>query len=858
VDGFPYAGNINTIPVGEIESVTVLKDAAATALYGSRAANGVIIITTKRGSSDKTVFNVRADVGASVRGIPEYDRISTPQYLEKIWERIYLEERYVTNTGGNDAAWASVASNQLMPRLGEYNPYNVAGPQLIGADGRINPAAQLLWTDDWYEEMHRTGIRKDFSVSASGGDQKNTYFLSANLLNDQGIVRASNFDRFSVRLNLESKMKDWLKVGMNLGGSTSNQNFPVSDGTAYVNSFMFSRMVAPIYPVYIYEPDGTPVLDAEGNKIPDYGATFGRARAYIANSNPLGTIILDTRDRKRDAVTLRGFAEISFLNDFKLMINASTDLYSFSALTHQNAQFGDAAAFDGRSTRSYDRTFSFSTNQLLTWNKDFDKHSFEALVGHESTQYLFHTLSATRTGFSFPGFVELSAAATAEGSGSQEDNHRLESYFSRLNYSYAFKYYLSLSFRTDASSRFHSDERWGSFWSVGGSWRASQEEFLKDLDWLTNLSLRASYGELGNEALPSLYAYWGLFGLGWDNLGFPGSFPATLANSGLSWEKNKTLNLGVEFRLFDKITVNFEYYDKNTDDLLFQRPVPPSTGFQFIDDNVGAIRNYGFDVEVYANFVRTRNFSWDMDVMFGQLKNEITALPQEQMVVGNKRWEVGKSIYDFWIQEYAGLNANGQPLWYKDIIDGFDDNGDPIIVGRETTSVYGDADRYYLGTAIPDFEGSITNRFKFGNVDFSFMLTFSKGGMVYDGVYQGLMHNGTYGTHWHQDILNSWTPDNTNTDVPVLIGNQNYSGQSNYWLTPRDYLSIRNVVLGYNLPKPVLNKLGLTTARIIMTGTNLYTFTNRKGMDPTQSFAGGQGHNYTPIRTISLGLNLNF
>jgi TonB-linked SusC/RagA family outer membrane protein len=855
VDGFPYSGNINTIPVSDIESITVLKDASATALYGSRGANGVIVITTKKGKSDVSTFNFRANVGVSDRGIPEYDRVDAAEYYELTWQRIYNQRFRATSDA---AASATFASTNLIPYLGGYNVYNVPNAEVVGADGKINPAGQLLWTDNWYDEMHRTALRQDYVLSASGGTDKSTYFISANYLKDEGIVRASNFDRFSLRANAESQMRDWVKIGVNIGGSTSSQNFPQSSGTAYVNSFMYSRMVAPIYPVYTYELDGTPVLDADGNKIPDYGNTFGRSRSYSANSNPLGVITLDTRLYNRDAVTTRGFVEFSFLKDFKLIMNASNDYYTFTGLTHQNSAFGDAQAFKGRSTRELQRTMNFSANQLLTWNKSFDQHSLDAIVGHESTQYQFNFINAVRTGFPFPGLVELGAAAVAEGSNSYEHNHRLESYLTRLNYDYAGRYYLSASYRTDGSSRFHKDYRWGNFWSVGASWRVSEEAFMQDLTFINNMSLRASYGALGNEALPSYYAYLGLYSTGWDNLGYPGLLASRLPTPDLTWEKNNTMNVGLDFRLFNKVTFNIEYYVKTTDGLLFAKPIAPSTGFSTIDANIGAMKNTGIDIEVNANIVATNNFKWNADIMFTHFKNEITELPQEEIISGNKKWMVGTSVYDYFIQEYAGVNETGDPTWYMDTIDGYDDDGKPIITGRETTTVYGSATRYYVGTAIPDFEGSFTNSFTVSNFDLSVMITYGKGGLVYDGNYAGLMHNGTYGTNWHRDIFNSWTPDNTDTDVPILIGNQNSNAQSTRFLVSRDYLSIRNVSLGFTFPKSMLQNVGLSSARVFVNATNLHTFTALKGMDPTQYFSGAQGHEYSPLRTISFGVSMNF
>ena len=863
VDGFPYSGNINTIPPSDIESMTVLKDASATALYGSRGANGVIVITTKKGKADATTFNFRANVGVSERGIPEYDRVNVPEYYELMWQRIYNDYKNQNPTlTEND--WATFASAQLIPRLGGYNAYNVDNDKVVGLNGRINPNGQLLWTDSWYDEMHRTAIRQDYVLSASGGTDRSTYFISANYLNDEGIVKASNFDRYSIRLNAESQMRDWVKVGMNMGGSSSTQNYPQSAGTAYVNSFMYSRMIAPIYPVYTYDLDGTPIYDAEGNKVPDYGNSFGRNRAYSANSNPLGVIELDTRLYKRDALTTRGFVEFSFLQDFKFIVNASNDYYAYSGLTHQNSAYGDAQTFAGRSTRNSQRTMNFSSNQLLTWNKSFDDHSIDAIVGHESSQYQFNYLNAVRTTFPFPGLVELDAAAVAEGSSSYEHNHRLESYLTRVNYDFANRYYLSASYRTDGSSRFHKDYRWGNFWSVGGSWRISEEAFMQDLTWINNMSLRASYGSLGNEALltsannPNYYAYLGLYSTGWDNLGFPGLIASRLPTPELTWEKNNTMNIGFDFRIFNRFTMNIEYYIKDTDGLLFAKPIAPSTGFSSIDANIGAIRNTGIDIEINANIIANENFKWNVDMMLTHFKNEIRELPQEEIISGNKKWMVGTSVYDYFIQEYAGVDENGRALWYKDIIDGYDDDGKPIVIGRETTNVYADANRYYSGTAIPDLEGSFSSSMSIFNFDFSFMLTYGLGGQVYDSNYQSLMHNGTYGTNWHRDIFNSWTPDNTNTDVPILIGDQNANAQSTRWLIDRDYLSIRSVSLGYTFPKAMLQNVGITSARVFLTGTNLYTFTKLKGMDPTQYFSGAQANEYTPLRTIALGASINF
>ncbi len=865
VDGFPFTGDINSIPASDIESLTVLKDAAATALYGSRAANGVIVITTKKGRANNNVISFRANVGMNVRGIPEYDRIDVPTYYELIWEALYNTRIY--NAGETDTQARQYATDNLIPMLGNYNAYDVPDDQVVGTDGNINPSANLLWTDNWYDEMHRVGVRQDYTLSASGGTNTTNYYIAANYLKDEGIVKASNYDRFTIRLNGETKIRDWVKTGLNISASSSQQNYPNSSGTAYVNSFMWSRMIAPIYPVYLYDLEGNPVLDADGNKLYDYGDAYGRSRTYSSNSNPLGVITMDKRLYKDDNVLSRGYLEFYFLKDFSLTINASADYHGSTNLTHQNAAEGDAESFSGRSTRTTGRAFTFSSNQLLKYARSFDLHNLDVLVGHESSSYKYNNLSARRTGFPFAGLYELDAAAVLEDAGSYEHNFRLESYLSRLNYDYSNRYYLSLSFRTDGSSRFAPDYRWGNFWSVGASWRLTQENFLSALTWLTDLRLKASYGAQGNDNLGTYYAYQGLYALGNNNLGYPGLIASRLPTPELLWEKNNALNIGLDFTLFERLSINFEYYIRKSNDLLFDVPLPASTGFDSYDANIGAVQNIGFDIDASIILIDANDFTWSADLNLSHYKNEITELPpgQEQITQGTKQWEVGRSIYDFFIREYAGVDpVSGTSLWYMDEYetDGegnvvYDENGDPIIIGRITTDDYDDATRYYVGTSIPDLQGGLTNSVRIGPVDLSLLTTFRIGGELLDGVYQGLM-GGELGDNMHKDMLDRWTPDNTVTDIPLLIFDVDANGTSTRFLTPMDYFSFRNLTIGFTFPENLTGRIGISDARIFGSVTNIHTFTARKGMDPQQSFGGAQGYNYTPLRTTSFGISLNF
>lgn len=864
VDGFPFDGNINSITTDDIESMTILKDASATALYGSRAANGVIMITTKKGRQGTSNLEVKASYGFNSRAIQEYDRVNVPQYYELQWEGI---RNALLAAGSSASEAAAAASEQLIPTLGGYNAYNVPNNQVVGTDGKITSTGQLLWTDDWQEEAFVNGNRQELTLNASGGTEKLDYFLSGSVLDDEGIIKASEFRRYSVRANVNSQLKDWIKVGLNVSGSLSRQNFPSSSGSSYVNSFMFTRNIAPIYPVYLYDLDGVLQTDAEGNKIYDFGNEYGRSRAYGSNVNPLGTIELDTREYGRDIFTMRTYVDFRLMEGLNFKVSMSSDYNNYSGLTHQNQKYGDAQNFQGRSTRTTGRTFSYTANELLTYDKSFGDHHINVLAGHENYKYKYNNLTATRTGFPFPGLVELDAAATAEGSGSYEHNYRIESYLAKVDYDYKDRYYASFNFRTDGNSRFAKDVRWGQFWGAGLSWRISEESFMNDVAWINSLRLKASYGEQGSDRIGSYYAYQGLYETGWNNIDYPGLLASRLATPNLTWEALKSTNVGAEIKFLDRFSVNVEYYVRNNDDLLFEKPLAPSTGFSSIDENIAKLQNRGYEVEIGAFLVNRNNFKWNLDINMSHNVNEIKSIPQDFIISGSKRWEVGKSIYDFWIQDYAGVNPeNGKSQWYYDVqeVDGngdpvFDENGDPVLTGeRDVTEQYSDADRYYVGSAIPDLAGGIINNFEFFNFDLAIMMNFGIGGKVLDGSYQGLMHGGTYGTHWHSDILNRWTPDNTNTDVPVIDGDQDANSRSTRFLVDGDFLNIRSVNLGYTFPTTITQRINLQSLRLYVAADNVLLFSKRKGLDPQQSLSGTPGNDYSPIRTVSFGLNVKF
>jgi len=866
LDGAPYNGAIASLSMDDIESVTVLKDASAAALYGSRAANGVIMIKTKTGKKGKPAVNASLRTGWMNRALPEYERVNSEQYYELMWEA--TRNRLVNASGQTPALAGTNASNALTGPNGlVYNAYDVPGNTLIDpVTGKINPAANLLWEDNWSEALFRTGRRQDFNFNASGAGDNNDYFISLGYVSEEGIAKFTDYERFTARVNLNSQLRTWLKAGVSMDGAISDQRYSVNDGTATTNPFYFGRMMGPIYPIYQRTATGEYVTDvATGQNALDWGnASQMGARPYAPNSNLVGSLDLDERGEKPVNVNANTYLEASFLKDFKFRTGLAATYLNGYTTTFQNSLFGDAQNVAGRSTKIMNRRLTLTFNQTLSYNKSIGDHNFNVLAVHENYYFKQNYLSATRTGFPFPGTNELAPAATAEASTSYEHNHRIEGYLAAVRYNYAGKYLFDASYRRDGTSRFATDARWGNFYSFGLGWRLSQEDFLKDVSWINELKFKASYGELGNEGLLDVnlnqqyYGYQSLYGLGQNNVNFPGATISSLPNAELLWEKNKNANIGVDFALFDnRLSGSVDVYNKVSSNLLFAVPLPSSTGITSINQNIGTMSNKGIDIALSYSPIRTGKFNWTIDLNLTKFKNEITKLPQEEIITGTKKLMVGKSIYDFWIREYAGVDpANGDALFYRDVL-----GADNLPTGeRTTTNNISTGSFYYHGSSLPDLTGGLNNTLSYGNFDLSFLFTFQSGGKFYDGNLAGLMHVGSYGTAWSTEILNRWTTPGQITDVPrVQNALANQSGTSSRFLYDASFLSLKNVSLGYNLPKTLTGRLGISGAKVFGAVDNaaLWVKDGVKGMDPQRAITGVSDYTYPIYRTFTIGLNVN-
>ncbi|HEY0273789.1 MAG TPA: SusC/RagA family TonB-linked outer membrane protein, partial [Chitinophaga sp.] len=575
--------------------------------------------------------------------------------------------------------------------------------------------------------------------------------------------------------------------------------------------------------------------------------------AALANENLVGSIPLDKYRYTNDNASVRTFAEATLLKGLKFKTSYNLDYSSNNSLTYYNSQYGDFASIGGLVDKSSNRAVSYTWNNILTYDHDFNGgHHLNLLGCHEYYSYNITNLSGERQNFSYPGFYEPVAASVLNSFTGQSDVYNKLSFFGQGQYNYLNKYYFTASLRSDASSRFSPAERWGTFYSVGASWHMAEESFLKNVSWINALTPKVSYGASGNDNLSDYYAYQALYSIT-PNQGTGGATTLRLATPGLKWESNISANAGLDFAfLKNRISGTFSFYNRKSKDLLFPRPLTPSTGFTTIYANVGSLRNTGYELELNVIPVSTKNFRWNLAVNATHNKNVITSLPQSEIISGTKKLMVGKSVYEFYIRDWAGVDPkNGDPLWYMTDADGH----------KTTTNLYKNASLYYAGSSLPKVYGGVTNTFDYKGIELTFMLSYSLGGKVLDGDYLALMNSGnSYGHTWSKEILNRWTPEHTHTDVPRLstITQGAWNQASTRFLYSASYARMKYVTLAYNLPKAWMQRANLTNLKVYATGENLLTFYGHKGMDPEQSIDGTTFYQYPTMRTLSVGLQLGF
>lgn len=878
VDGAVFDGNIGDLNSDDIESISVLKDATSAALYGSRAGNGVIIITTKKGRG-ATRLNASISQGITQRGIQEYETVGTFDYYPTAFQAIKNSLMFPTDPKKaltEDAATQS-ALKSIFNSL-KYNPFNVANDQILGADGKMNPNAGLKYDDfNWYDAMQRVGKRTDANVNMGGSDEKTDYYVSLGYLNDEGYILNSDFERFNGRINVNSQIKDWLKAGVNISGATSQGSLATDastgNGASYVNPFSFIRGLGSIYPVHAYDATtGAPVLDPiSGEHLYDYGLQPG-AVARPSGASPgrhvIYETILNNRINKRTLLGGRAYLEIKFLKDFTFTPSVSIDQSNRNFDYTWNNKVGDGVSYNGLGNATNELVKSYTFNQVLQYRKSFDLHNVSALFGHENYDYKLSYRSSTKTGQIVSGNSELDNYVTPLSTGGYTNVNRLESYFAKASYNYDEKYYFDASVRRDGSSIFSNKKRWGTFFSIGGAWALNKEAFMQDVEWVNDLRLKASYGQVGNNSLLDIngnriyYGYQALYNLGYNNGSAPGVILSSLPNPNLTWESSNTFNAGVNFSLFsNRVRGEFEFYKRGSDRLLLDLPRSLSSAVpsQFV--NVGAMYNTGFELSVSADVVRNDDFRWTITKNISTFKNKITKMPADNPVItsGTKRREVGKDYYAFWLREFRGVDASDGSSLYTPADNAKPDqirtvNGEKFVVDQSVAKFV------YAGSAIPDMVGSIQNTFDYKNFTLSFLLNYQVGGKIYDSQYAGLMGTAAFGKSYHIDALDAWTTTNQTSSIPRLdqSNSANINAASTRWLTSASYFSIQNVNLQYRLPTSLVNKIDLSSARVFFSAENLGIYSKRLGLNPTEGFDGTNGTTYLPTRVFSLGVNVGF
>lgn len=874
VDGIPFDGDLSSINTTDIESITVLKDAASTALYGARGANGIIMITTKKGKTGKAVVNFDAKWGSNSRAIKNYDVMRSPQeYLETEYKAIYNTGIY--NLGYDAAAAHAYANSKIMTGTEGGSGYQIytlpEGESLIGADGKLNPNATLGYSDgtnyftpdNWEEEMFKPTLRQEYNLSISGSTDKHTMYASMGYLEDGGLISGSGFERYSGRLRDDYQVNDWLKVGANVNYNYSKSYYP-GDQTSSAssgNAFMIANWIAPIYPMYVRDADGN-IMTNQGRKVYDYGDGKSTAfsRTFMSIANPAGQLIYDKTEYYMDIINSSWYAEVTPIEG--LVLSAKYGLNIDNTRYHglQNAYMGQFASMGGAAYQQHSRTSGFNQQYIANYTFSLnDIHHFDATLGYDGYTYRYENVYASGSCLYDPENPFVSNTINQKNNSGYADQYATKGVFARVNYSYDDKYIANVSYRRDGSSRFAPDKRWGNFWSASAAWLISKEAFMSDVEWVNMLKLKASFGQQGNDAIGNYYAWIDQFTVSGANGIFSDGTLAYKGNPDLTWETSTSYNIGADFALFNnKLNGTIEYFARKSTDMLYYKPVAGSLGYTQIPMNVGSMTNSGLEIDLNYSIISNKVVDWSVNANATLIKNKINALHPDlkgQLIDGSRIYEEGESMYRFYLPEWAGVNpeTGEAQYWAKD------EDGNRI----KTTDL-NIANQYKVATdnLLPKVYGGIGTSFSAFGFDASVQLSYQLGGQIMDYGYQMLMHSGyesSAGCNWHTDIRNAWTPENTNTDVPRLSASDRYANStSTRFLTSSNYLSLNNLTIGYTLPSSFVSKLGLTKLRFYFTGDNLALISARKGLDPRQSYISASTATYTAIRTISGGVSLSF
>jgi len=880
VDGVPYVGGTSNINPDDVESTTILKDASATALYGSRAANGVILITTKAGKKGRNNVSVRALQGFTSRGLPEYERLNAFQYYPIMWEVYRNSLVYPTSGTGISLDSANRVASGLTSRtsihgLLAYNPFNVANNAIVGTNGQINPNAQLIYGDDldWTNELLRTGNRQDYSVNFSGGADKSDYFVSVGYLNDKGFTIRSDLQRINARVNVNVQPKSWIKTGLNISGNYSVSNTASDDGsTSFVNPFFFARNIGPIYPVYAHNmTTGAYLLDANGQRFWDLGnmAAQGlglpnRPSGGFGGRHSLAETRLNEAFFNRTVVSARQYTDLIFSKNFKFTNNISVDFQNQYNGTYENTLVGDGAPA-GRADREFGGTTGFTLSQLFSYNQKFSDHNIDVLAGHETFNQFSQGQRGFRQGQSLSGNTELNNFTTINAATSYTDRYRIESFFSRLSYDFQGKYFVSGSLRRDGNSRFGPNNRYGLFPSISTRWRVSGENFMKNVKFVSELSFRASYGQAGNAPRRDYSFYNQYSNFGWTYAGQAGTFPSSVELSSLKYEVVHGKNVGINLiMLKNRLNIDVEVYQNTTRDLIMEGlRIPTFNGYSSINTNAGVLDNQGWEVNIIST--PFKNSKWTVNFNFNIAQNE-NVLREVSPFINRSSGDVttnGSYLTLLQVNNpYGSIYGYRFKGVYSDLAAtvATDGSGKPIV-GPNGQNIYmrfnyprtnyvfqpGDAkyedinkdgnidyrDVVYLGNSNPRFSGgfgpSITYKKSLTiTAFFNYRTNFDvvNGTKITTTNMFGFNNQSTA-------VLRRWRNPGDVTDIPRALWATgfNWLGSDRY-VEDASFLRFRSLTVRYNFSNAMLKKLKMKNLSTYLTAENIMTFTKYTGQDP--------------------------
>ena len=806
IDGVPFGGNISDLNSADIESITVLKDATSAALYGNRAGNGVILINTKRGHNDKVRINASAMMGTYTRGIPEYDRMNARQWMNAMMQS-YAREHYAAgNSGDKTMSWDQAIANANAGIITDYLHYNIFDQPdndlFNGIYLKNNAQIKSGIADDldWFKAAIRSGFRQDYTLSGDGGNQMANYYFSAGYTKEDGYTKESGFERITGRASVNLNPKKWFKTGMTLAGSHQLTNFHSDNEDSYKNAFGYCRNIAPIYPIHLHDmATGDYMLDENGNLIYDSGDVNGRTQ--YSGRHYLWETELDMDKTYRNVLNGQAYMTFVLPYGFDLTVKGDLNVRNTENREYNNAIIGDGQGNNARTKRTIYRYKNYTLQQLLNWKQTYgNRHAFEVLLGHENYYYKYNYLYGFKANETLAGHVDMINFSDIQNLYDYENNDRRESYLGRLIYGLDDKYIFEGTFRRDGSSRFHKDHRWGNFYSIGGTWVMSREDFINKYDWINNLKFRVAYGEVANDRAADYYSYMALYDIT-VNGGMGALVKSQLTNELLSWESVRNLSIGLEGRLFNRLNFGLDYFIKGSKDLIFNLNQPLSAGatstssaVSQVQVNLGNMVNRGIEFSADADIIQTKDLRFNMGLNLTFIKNKITKMPDIYNVGGEKdeytaglqsgqyNYRKGHSMYSFYTYTYKGIDDmtgkalytfNDHDYYVPGMTTGSTEGLEAIPEGEYVVidgvpyvykpATYGK--REWHGSAMPKLYGSFNPTIDYKNFTLSGIFSFQLGGKCIDWTYQSLTSMGGSPSAIHADMENAWIKDLNGTAV---------------------------------------------------------------------------------------------